>query len=167
MNKPDSLRAFLVAKVPGIVDDEEKLAIFVDKGGIICRPTATLNFEYRYTLSVALMPFTGDIDELIVPLLAWVAQNQPELLSNPAGPFGFEAEILNQDETDVTITLALTERVQVTPKPDGQEGFEAVVLPEPTFPDQFAGVIALLRQLYLNDALALQSTDPAWLATQP
>ena len=42
-----------------------------------------------------------------------------------------------------------------------------MVLPEPIVPDQFADVVALLRQLYLNDALALQSTDPAWLATRP
>jgi hypothetical protein len=165
MRKPDSLRAFLVANVPGMVDDQEKLAIFVDKGGVICRPTRTINFEYRYTLSVCLMPFTGDVDDLIVPLLAWVADNQPDLLSRESGPFGFDAEILDQDATDVTITLALSERVKVTPKEDG--GFEAVNLDEPTFPDQFADVTALLRQLYLNDGLALESTDPAWLASKP
>lgn len=113
MKKLDALRALLVRAVPALAADPSKLAIFVDRGRIGAR-MGNLSFEYRYSVNLVLMDYAGDQDAVIVPIIAWIAEHQPELLQRQdSEPFGFESEWLAQDKQDLSITIDLTERVAV------------------------------------------------------
>ena len=86
MLKPGSLRAHLTAALPELARDPEKLVVLARAGRTICTGTASLSFEYAYTLQVIVLDYAGHADAVVVPLLAWVARNQPELLDNPDKP---------------------------------------------------------------------------------
>lgn len=138
MKKPESLRALLLATVPGLKEHPENLSMFIDKGRIAARLTGSLSFEYRYSVNVVVQDYAGDVDALFVPLLAWVADQQPDLLErDQQEPFSFESEILDGDVADVSIDLELTERVKVTLTPGGPV---VTHLDEPSRADEFADV---------------------------
>ncbi|WP_061778824.1 phage tail protein [Sphingomonas sanguinis] len=114
MRKVESLRALLVRAVPSLADDPAKLASFVDRGRVAVR-AGNLSFEYRFTLNLVIEDYAGDQDAVIVPIIAWIADNQPELLQRQdSEPFGFESEWLATDLHDLSITIDLTELVRVT-----------------------------------------------------
>ena len=138
MKKPESLKTLLLASVPGLKDKPENLAMFIDKGRIAARLTGSLSFEYRYTVNVVVQDFVGDVDALFVPLLAWVADQQPDLLErDQQEPFSFESEILDGDLADISIDLELTERVKVERT---DEGLVVTHLDEPSRLDEFDDV---------------------------
>lgn len=162
MKKPDSLRRLLIQTVPQLAANPETLALYVDEGKVAARTGASLSFEYRYKLNLVAQDFAGDRNALIVPLLAWIAQVQPDLLDRPdAEPFSFECELLDADTSDISITLDLTERVAVRTRAEG--GYEVVHLDDPTPADldRFEGVCGInLWQLFLRDELIAQSSLP-------
>jgi hypothetical protein len=138
VKKPESLKALLLDSVPGLKDKPENLSMFIDKGRIAARLTGSLSFEYRYTVNVVVQDYAGDVDALFVPLLAWVAEQQPDLLErDQQEPFSFESEILDGDLADVSIDLELTERVKVART---VEGLVVTHLEEPSRVDAFEGV---------------------------
>lgn len=138
MKKPESLKTLLLASVPALKDKPENLAMFIDKGRIAARLTGSLSFEYGYTVNVVVQDFAGDVDALFVPLLAWVADQQPDLLErDKQEPFSFESEILDGDLADISIYLELTERVKVERT---DEGLVVTHLYEPSRLDEFADV---------------------------
>jgi hypothetical protein len=138
VKKPESLKALLLASVPGLKDKPENLSMFIDKGRIAARLSGSLSFEYRYTVNVVVQDYAGNVDELFVPLLAWVADQQPDLLErDQQEPFSFDAEILDGDLADISIDLELTERVKVTRT---EAGLLATHLDEPSRADAFDGV---------------------------
>ncbi|HDS1375929.1 TPA: phage tail protein, partial [Stenotrophomonas maltophilia] len=49
MKKPQLLRQHLVAAIPALTSDPDKLLIFVDSGGLAGTYRPGLAFEYRYT----------------------------------------------------------------------------------------------------------------------
>lgn len=137
MKKLASLRAALLASVPALAGDPARLEIYVERGDVRARP-GNLSFEYRYTASIWVQDFTGDVADLHVPLLGWIADNQPDLFEKgDSRPFTFECEILDADTTDVMMTLELTELVRVT-RVDG--GLSVDHLDEPVMVDRFDGV---------------------------
>jgi hypothetical protein len=138
VKKPESLKTLLLASVPGLKDKPENLSMFIDKGRIAARLTGSLSFEYLYTVNVVVQDYAGDVDELFVPLLAWVAEQQPDLLErDQQEPFSFESEILDGDLADISIDLELTERVKVA-RTDA--GLVVTHLEEPSRVDAFDGV---------------------------
>jgi hypothetical protein len=138
VKKPESLKALLLTSVPGLIDKPENLTMFIDKGRIAARLSGSLSFEYRYTVNVVVQDYAGDVDVLFVPLLAWVADQQPDLLErDQQEPFSFESEILDGDLADISIDLELTERVKVTRTDDG---LVVTHLDEPSRADAFDDV---------------------------
>ncbi|MBI2382339.1 MAG: phage tail protein [Gammaproteobacteria bacterium] len=133
MLKPDSLRRALTAACPALKRNPDKLHVFIDAGHIAAGAGGSLSFEYAYTLNLIVTDFEAHPDSLMVPILAWLTVNQPELLLNREkmrDGFTFEAEILNHTSADISIKLALTERVQV--RDDAGSGRREVThLPEP------------------------------------
>lgn len=122
MKKPESLRRHLEECVPCLKKNPQNLHVFVEKGKIVSRLGGGLSFEYRYTLNLVATDFTDHADTLTIPLLAWIAVNQPEILQNPEqqeNAFRFEAEIIDHDKVDLSIEIDLTERVIVVKNPDG------------------------------------------------
>ncbi|NRO99451.1 phage tail protein [Paraburkholderia sp. NMBU_R16] len=122
MIKPASLRKALVAAIPSLDAEPDKLAVFIDQGSIVATGTRSLSFEYRYTAHALVMDFAGDADGVFIALIEWARKNQPDLVTNPderAHGITFEVDILNHATADLSIKLALTEGVAVTTGPDG------------------------------------------------
>lgn len=132
MNKPNSLKQHLMASVPALLANPDKLLVFIDQGRARSTVAEGLSFEYNYTLNVILTDFAGHPDTVMVPLLAWMKVNQPDLMSNldkAKDAIQFEADIIADDLVDLSITLPLTERVIVKQQPDGNH--EITHAPEP------------------------------------
>ncbi|MDT3735562.1 MAG: phage tail protein [Denitratisoma sp.] len=116
MKKPTELRAWLAEKVPHLAKHPDRLQVFIEKGRLASR-LGSLSFEYRYELQLLFTDFTDHADTLMIPLLAWLQVNQPELLQSAErqdSAIRFEAEILDNEKTDILVTLELSERVVVT-----------------------------------------------------
>ncbi|WP_236187175.1 phage tail protein [Pseudomonas protegens] len=116
MNKPDSLRAFLLERVPELRHGPDRLLIFIDNGKVRCTAAPSLSFEYSYDLQVILTDFAGHPDNVMLPLLEWLRVNQSELLENldkSADGIKFEADLIDKSKVDMSLTLPLTERVVV------------------------------------------------------
>ncbi|MDH4743157.1 phage tail protein [Sphingomonas sp. CBMAI 2297] len=159
MNKPDQLRRVLLAHVPDLKASPDRLSLFIDKGRVVAS-AGSLGFVCAYTLNVVVQDYAGDVPALLVPVLAWIAEAQPDLLQKPERqPFTFGAELMDEKAADVSIYIDLTETVQVQVNPEG--GFSTVALPEPVMADEFAGVCCvLLRQLKLGADIVAESETP-------
>ncbi|WP_024554318.1 phage tail protein [Franconibacter helveticus 513] len=136
MNKPSSLREALQS-IPYLAANPDALHLFVDDGKVVSTGAPGLSWEYRYTLNLVVTDYSGDQNLLIAVVLAWLATNQPDDLHNPdlrEKLFRFQVDVLSNTLADISIHLALTERVLVT-----QSGDEAVVqaVPEPEVPDEY------------------------------
>lgn len=120
MLKPDSLRAWLTAAIPALAADPAQLQLFVDRGQVVSTGTPGLAFEYRYTLNLLLTDFAGHPDGLFAPLLAWLGLNQPDLLQRigrTGDGLAFEADILDNEKVDLSVTFPLSETVVAVPRP--------------------------------------------------
>ncbi|WP_153075784.1 phage tail protein [Paraburkholderia bonniea] len=123
MKKPASLRAALVAALPALETDPDRLAVFIDKGVTMATGTRTPSFEYRYVLNVLMLDFAGNPDEVMIVLIGWARANQPDLVTNDAlRDIGitFEIDILNHETVDLSIKLHLTESVVVSTSASGE-----------------------------------------------
>ena len=137
MKKLDSLRTHLLASVPEIRNSPEKMEIFVDKGDVAVR-AGSLSFEYSYTASLWVQDFSASVDKLLVPVLAWIAANQPDLFEKgDRKPFTFQSDLLDAETCDISISINLTELVRVEQQ---AKGLKVTHLPEPVMLDQFDGV---------------------------
>lgn len=122
MNKPESLRAQLLAAVPRLRHSRNRLLVFIDKGKLSCTAAASLYRGYVFELKITFCDFAEYSDAVILPLLAWVRTEQSERLANlgnSAQSIGFKTDILNNSKVDLAITPPLTERVVVKHRPDG------------------------------------------------
>jgi hypothetical protein len=155
MRKPDNLRAFLLANVPELKDTPERLSLFVEAGQIACTGNRTMSFEYRYSLKLTLQDFAGDADHVVIPVLAWIARHQPDLL-NPGdkSPIAFDAEILDADSTDLELSIDLSEPAIVTA---GDAGYSVDHPDEPADDDSFGPGV---WQLFFRDRFLGETTDP-------
>ncbi|MFC4256680.1 phage tail protein [Altererythrobacter xixiisoli] len=154
MRKPDSLRRWLTAALPDLRIHPDRLEIWVDAGRIASRQSQTLSFEYRYTLKCGIWSFAGTADQIMVPLLAWLEKEQPQLLRKAdSEPFSFEAELLDSDTSDVLISLELTEAVIVTPSQHAS-GFDITHPPEPDYGHAYDGIAARFADLTIGGAPA-------------
>lgn len=132
MIKPGSLREHLNTAIPELRLNPEQLMIFIDSGSIVSTAVPGISFEYRYTINIILTDFAGHPDSVMVPLLAWLAVHQHELLANPdrRGLIAFDAELLDNSKVDLSIKIPLTERVGVIARDDGS-GYDVEHFPEP------------------------------------
>lgn len=136
MKKAIDLRQHLANWLPDLANNPEKLHVIIDKGSIATRRGKGLGFEYRYTVQVIITDFAEPTDAIIVPLLAWIETNQPDLIDAPDkrdSAISFEAEMVDHDKVDIAITIALSERVLVESTESG--GYTCTHLGEPAMPD--------------------------------
>lgn len=126
MKKPGELRQYLIACIPVLQKGPEQLQIYIDTGNLQARLETGLNFEYQYTLNIILTDLALAPDAVMVPLLAWLKHNQPDL---PPDAVRFEADVIDHKKVDLSITVQLTERVLVTT--DGDGNHQTVHAPEP------------------------------------
>ncbi len=160
MRKADSLRRWLTAYLPDLKKHPDRLQVYIEGGAIQAQKSSTLSFSYAYTLVASVIGFAGDPDSLMVPILAWIEKEQPQLLKRRDGrPFGFEAQILDTETSIIEISIELTENVLVILKEDGS-GYDITHPAEPTFPDMFTGVTASFLQGFGNTELMVETQEP-------
>ncbi|MGP9666002.1 phage tail protein [Halomonas sp. AOP22-C1-8] len=150
MKKLHLLRTHLINAVPILARDPERLLTFVEEGSIEFRRGPNLTHEYQFTAQLVLTDFSADLDTLIVPLLQWLAEYQPD--ADPTEAVSFEAEILSNQSVDVALRVKLTERVLA--KVDCDTGHIKVDHALPRF--ESTGCPAARWQLLIRDS----ETDP-------
>lgn len=132
MNKPEELRDLLLNAVPYLRINPNNMQVYIDRGKVVATGAGlNLSFEYQCDVIILVTDYAAHADTIIVPIMAWVARHQPELLTNPEkrqNGVKFRAEYINKSKADIEITIPITERVKVT----AVEGGRTVEhLPEP------------------------------------
>ena len=116
MKKPQLLRDHLTRACPDLATNPEKLTVFVERGSIVHTGTPALSFEYRYTLNLVVTDWADNPDVLILPIVAWLKVNQPDLFNNPERrekEFRFEVEVIDHKTADIGVEIDLRESVAV------------------------------------------------------
>lgn len=80
MWKPQSLRTALDAFLLSVSLSADQLTLSVDKGQVVATAARSASFEYRYTLVATVRDFPGDPDFLMLALVVWMRQHQPDIL---------------------------------------------------------------------------------------
>lgn len=134
MNKPENLHALLINAVPHLKRNPNELHVFIKNGRVVgSAAKLNLSFEYQFDVIIIVTDYADELDQIMVPLVAWVAEHQPELLTNPdkrESGIRFTVDRINKDLVDLEISIPLTERVKVTAVAGGRE---VEHLPEPPF----------------------------------
>lgn len=165
MRKADSLRQWLTACLPDLATHPDRLAIFVNAGQIKSRQSRSLSFTYAYTLTVGIWDFAGDADDIMVPMLAWIEREQPQLLrASDSQPFDFKAELLDSEASDIVIEIDLTEDRLVHPKDTGT-GYTVTRPPEPDYGHDFGIGGVKFHHGFANVESMITSSDPAAIIT--
>ncbi|WP_338560681.1 phage tail protein [Erwinia sp. E_sp_B04_7] len=116
MQKPKQLRQALTDSVPLLQRNPDSLNMFIDGGRIASTLASSLSFEYQYQLNLVVTDYGDNLDLLMVPLLAWLRENQPDIMATEEKRrtgFTFKADVLSDTLCDISIDLQLTERVIV------------------------------------------------------
>ncbi len=116
MLKPNQLRRTLTDSVPLLQRNPDSLNMFIDAGRLASTLASSLSFEYQYQLNLVITDYGDDIDLVMVPVLAWLRENQPDIMATEEKRrtgFTFKADIISDTLCDISIDLQLTERVLV------------------------------------------------------
>ena len=152
MLKPAQLRKALTDAVPVLQASPDTLRMFVDNGRIISTLASSLSFEYQYQVELLVTDFAQDSDLIMVPVLAWLREHQPDIMATPDKQqtgFKFKADMLNDGSCDIAVYLQLTERVIVK---QIDAGLYVEHFPEPPLPEP----VERPRELYLHGELVSQ-----------
>lgn len=124
MLKPDKVRTIISNANPYLQNDPDKLQVFLDSGRIVAHGSSrNLSFEYRYTLTIIIQDFPHHANRVVLPLLALLRTEQPELFENPDladQAIRFDAELLSNKTVDLALNVDLTERVIVSENEQGK-----------------------------------------------
>lgn len=143
MLKPAQLRQALTASVPLLQNNPDNLHLFIDNGRVVSTLAASLSFEYQYQLNLVITDYAGDADLIMVPVLAWLRENQPDIMATEhkrQTGFTFKVDVLSDTLSDISIDLQLTERV-IVKEINGALHVDHV--PEPPLPEDITRPMAL------------------------
>ncbi|EMB4111291.1 phage tail protein [Serratia nevei] len=136
MLKPQQLRAELTSCLPWLQRSPESLKVRVLQGSVAATLATSLSHEYRYTLNLLFLDYADDLDLIMVPIQAWLRENQPDIMATEEKRrtgCTFETDFNNDGSYDFSVSLQLTERVLVKEQGDGALHVEH--LPEPPLPE--------------------------------
>lgn len=154
MLKPKQLREALTNSVPLLARNPDSLNVFIDSGRIASTLASSLSFEYQYQLNLVITDYADDIDLVMVPVLAWLRENQPDIMATEEKRrtgFTFKVDVLSDTLCDISIDLQLTERVLV--KQDGN-ALHVDHIGEPPLPENVNRPL----QLYVHGELVSELT---------
>lgn len=154
MLKPKQLREALTNSVPQLARNPDSLNMFIDSGRIVSTLASSLSFEYQYQLNLVITDYADEIDLVMVPVLAWLRENQPDIMATEEKRrtgFTFKADVLSDTLCDISIDLQLTERVLV--KQDG-DALHVNHIGEPPLPENVNRPL----QLYVHGELVSELT---------
>lgn len=127
MKKLADLRNHILENVSDLKRNPDKLLSFIEDGNIEFWQGPNLSHMYTLPIRIIVTDYSGDLDHLILPILSWLSYREPG--ADPQRSISFEAELLNNNSYDISITVNVTERVIVTAL---ETGFQTEhVLPEP------------------------------------
>ena len=153
MLKTNQLQQRLIEQVPLLNQHPEKLVIVTGAGNVVSTLAPSLSFEYHFplTLTVSDDALSDAVTDLVVvSVLDWLRENQPDILSSSTRRLTDFA--VSPQANGLTITLQLTERVQVVDR----DGVRTIThLPEPSLPEDNTRP----HQVYLNGELISQWTE--------
>lgn len=136
MLKPQQLRAELTSCLQWLQRNPESLQVRVQGGSIAATLATSLSHEYSYTLNLLFLDYTGDLDLIVVPIQAWLRENQSDIMATPEKRrtgFTFATDFNNNGSYDFSVSLQLTERVVVNEQDGG--ALHVKHLPEPPLPE--------------------------------
>lgn len=154
MLKPNQLRDALFKALPDLQAQPEKLTMQLADGRVVATPGQSLSFEYRYSLKLTLAGHTADCDLVMVTVLAWLRNHQPDLLANVEkrnNGFAFSLDVTENGQLD--IQLQLTERILVEQREDA---LHITPLPEPPEPQN----VLRFTEVYLHGELISHLQQP-------
>lgn len=96
--------------------------MFINSGRIVSTLDSSLSFAYQYRLNIIITDYAGNIDLMIVPLLSWLRTNEPDIMATEEKRrtgFTFQADVISDTASDISIELQLSERVIVKRADDG------------------------------------------------
>lgn len=164
--KPASLKEALTKaldRAHHISDNPDRLQIELLEGSVHALATPGLSFQYRYEIAVGVLDFTGELDEIMIPLMVWLKRWETSYFLNHTQAdqgIRFERQLLDDEAANILFTLKLTEAVgfEMTSGGDGGgtgsgtgDTFQAVHRKDP--PLMNTGVAAPLHQIYANGEL--------------
>ncbi|MBH2770699.1 phage tail protein, partial [Serratia marcescens] len=117
MLKPQQLRAELTSCLPWLQRNPENLQVRVERGNVAATLAVSLSHEYSYTLNLLFLDYTGDLDLIMVPVQAWLRENQPDIMATEEKRrtgITFASDFNNNGSYDFSVSLQLTERVVVS-----------------------------------------------------
>ncbi|MDC7683279.1 phage tail protein [Asticcacaulis sp. BYS171W] len=163
MKKPDLLRAAIVARNPDLKNNPEKLAVFIRSGSVSARySTEAKGYQYSYPLTIHVRDFAGSVDHIVMPVLLWVRDHQPDLLLNHTSAeqvLNLSVDFLDAKTVDIDLTLNLTESTTIIEKPGGAFDLKAVPEPPIAGTDTFAGVPPMTALDFLASLEAQPDAD--------
>ena len=160
--KHQLLRDFLTQALPELARNPDKLSIYLTGGRLVSRYGPNLGFEYRALLQIDMLGFTGDPAAFFLPLVMWLRRHEPAaLLNHETGDerLRFEIDIVDNGAVDISITLPMSEAVDVLQQEDGSHQMtlreELPIIDEMPLDGALddAGDLALLRRVYVGGEL--------------
>ena len=106
-------------------------------------------------LNVTVTDFTDDMELLLVLVMAWLRENQPNIMSTGEGRkkgFTFYVDINNDSSVDISISLLLTKHTLVK---QVDNALHVQCIPEPPLPEQ----VSRPETLYINDELVMSQYE--------
>lgn len=158
MQKPDDLRAYLVAQLTDLSTNPECLRIWIEEGTIKTSLTASRAFELRYKLNIAIIDYTASPLGIFMVINEWLRCHQPDLIASQAADgYEIQAEIMTNNSLDLALTLPLSEAILCTKRPDGS-GWDLIARPE--LCDDMTGEDApRLKEIWWRDEQLLPRTS--------
>lgn len=136
MKKPALLRAALVALMPELARDADRLAMWIEKGHVRSRLGPSHGFAWEYQLTVLLKEFAGDPAVPFFAVTEWLRTQQPDaLVPGKQNGFAFEVDILDDKTFDVQIVLDLEECVAAEDQGQGRWHLTPIAQSVPIDPD--------------------------------
>lgn len=145
MKKLIRLREHLLAAIPGLADNPDRLLTLIQGGRVEHHRGPSLSHRYHTPIRIVISDFEGELDTIMIPLLQWLSHFEPDL--DPAEAVKFNAELLSNHAWDITCDVPITERVIATVNCD--EGRINVDHQMPEFP--IDACPAEYWQIYLRD----------------
>ncbi|MEQ5834227.1 phage tail protein [Marinobacter sp. NFXS9] len=127
MKKLADLRNHILTNVRHLKKNPDKLLTFIEDGNIECWQGTNLSHKYTLPVRLIVTDYAGEVDEIIIPILSWLLVREPGF--DPKNSISFEAELLNNNSYDISVTVNITERVIVNATEAGLDVEH--VLPDP------------------------------------
>lgn len=145
MNKPTSLRQYLIDSVPYLQQNPDSLQIHVSGGHIGCNLEVGVTHRVNYTLQLFVIEMKGATQNVMVPLLSWLRANQIDFKKDD---LKFEVDILSATTFDLSINFPLSENCVVTVDGNGQW---TATYPDEIQPPHLQPTPATLAEINGND----------------